>query len=57
LCGEAAVDQQTVAGHERRLADESQMAASAISSDLPNASDRVHGGHLRTELRLLAGKS
>src|SRR5207244_13280087 len=57
LCGEAAVDQQTVAGHERRLAGRKPDGRVSDLFRLANATDGVHGGHLRTELRLLAGKA
>ena len=57
LCGEAAVNQQTVAGHERRLAGRKPDGRVGDLFRLANASDGVQGGYLRAELSLLAGKA
>src|SRR4051812_41606065 len=57
LCRKAAINQQTVAGHERRLVGRKPDGRVGDLFRLANASDGVQGGHLRTELRLLAGKA
>src|SRR5207249_10192521 len=54
FCGEAAVDQQTVACHERRLAGRKPDGRVGDLFGLANASDGVQGRHIGPEFRLLA---
>src|ERR1700722_742956 len=57
LRGEAAIDQQTVAGHERRLCGRKPDGRVGDLFGLADASDGMQGRHLGAEFGLLAGKA